>query len=224
MKKRCVRCKKIKKLEEFYKNKTIKDGYNTYCKICHKKHNKKVYYENHAHTRTILNNNRRFKMAQTKIKLFEYLKNKKCKDCKEDNPIVLDFHHLRDKRKAISQMIRRDYAWKTILDEIKKCIILCANCHRIRTAKEQNWHAYINEDIELHTMRDACISKKSKPGSSSKYKGVSWGKRDKIWSAKITVNYKLIHLGSFKDEKKAAAAYNKAAKKYHGKNARLNKL
>ncbi len=158
------------------------------------------------------------------MKLFEYLKNKKCKDCKEDNPIVLDFHHIRDKRKAISQMIRRDYAWKTILNEIKKCIILCANCHRIRTAKEQNWYAYINENIKLHTMQDACINRKSKPGSSSKYKGVCWAKKDKVWRAYITINQQQINLGSFKDEKKAAIAYNKAAKKHFNKNVRLNKI
>lgn len=41
----------------------------------------------------------------------------------------------------------------------------------------------------------------------SKYKGVTWIKRDKRWRAQIQRNGKLIYLGHFKDEKKAAVAY-----------------
>ena len=59
-------------------------------------------------------------------------------------------------------------------------------------------------------------------GKSSKYKGVCYHKCAKFWTAKITVNYKQIGLGSFKQEKLAAEAYDEAAKKYFGEFARLN--
>lgn len=59
------------------------------------------------------------------------------------------------------------------------------------------------------------------PGSS-KYKGVSWYNRDKVWAVKIMADGKTIRIGYFKDEIQAALAYDKAAKKYHGEFAALN--
>jgi len=59
-------------------------------------------------------------------------------------------------------------------------------------------------------------------GATSKYKGVDWKKDKKKWCARIYFNGKLIFLGYFKDEKQAAKAYDKAAKKYYGQFAYLN--
>jgi len=57
---------------------------------------------------------------------------------------------------------------------------------------------------------------------TSKYKGVTWHREGKCWQARIIGNHKYIHLGSFRDELKAAKAYDKAAIKYHGEFAALN--
>jgi len=57
---------------------------------------------------------------------------------------------------------------------------------------------------------------------SSKYKGVSWNKYARKWSAYILYNGKRQHLGYFKDEIIAAKVYNNAAKKYYGDSVRLN--
>lgn len=57
---------------------------------------------------------------------------------------------------------------------------------------------------------------------SSKYKGVSWNKRDKYFEAYINVNKKRIRLGYYKNELEAAKAYDAAAKLYHKQFARLN--
>lgn len=57
----------------------------------------------------------------------------KCEKCCENHPACLEFHHQDNKNKdfiisaAISQ---RGYSKKKILDEIKKCSILCSNCHK----------------------------------------------------------------------------------------------
>ena len=45
-----------------------------------------------------------------------------------------------EKRDAISNMVNRGYSWKSILIEIDKCDIRCANCHRRRTAKQFGWY------------------------------------------------------------------------------------
>jgi hypothetical protein len=57
--------------------------------------------------------------------------------------------------------------------------------------------------------------RKMRGNFSSKYKGVFWNERRKRWFARINVDGKLIHIGSFKKEKDAARAYDAAAKKYH---------
>ncbi len=67
--------------------------------------------------------------------LLEYLSGKSCTDCGENDPIVLDFDHKNpdDKFKSVSKMLSGHYSWKSILKEIEKCEIRCANCHRRKT-------------------------------------------------------------------------------------------
>jgi hypothetical protein len=59
-----------------------------------------------------------------------------CADCGIQHPAVLDFHHIEpvngDKTKRVSQMISSGLRWQAILEQIDKCIVLCANCHRKR--------------------------------------------------------------------------------------------
>lgn len=58
-----------------------------------------------------------------------------CKDCGyRENPYALQFDHISDDKKdSVSNLIRSDYSWETILVEINKCEVVCANCHAIRT-------------------------------------------------------------------------------------------
>ena len=58
---------------------------------------------------------------------------------------------------------------------------------------------------------------------SSIYKGV-FQRSKNCWSAVIGFERNIYHLGYFNTEKKAALAYNKAAKQYHRKFARLNEI
>jgi hypothetical protein len=48
---------------------------------------------------------------------------------------VYDFHHLHDKKYTISNMFLRN-SKEEILKEAEKCILLCANCHRMHHAKQ----------------------------------------------------------------------------------------
>ena len=50
--------------------------------------------------------------------------------------VVLDFDHVRGKkRKAVSRMIGEGYGLIAISEEMAKCEVRCANCHRRKTAK-----------------------------------------------------------------------------------------
>lgn len=62
----------------------------------------------------------------------------------------------------------------------------------------------------------------SKPGKTSKFRGVSWNKKDRKWVAQIGAKGGHIRLGYFKDEVEAAKAYDKAAVELHESFACLN--
>jgi len=54
----------------------------------------------------------------------------KCVKCGYSNCIsALDFHHENDKEEMLSRLIK-DSSKQKVLKEAKKCILLCANCHR----------------------------------------------------------------------------------------------
>ncbi len=60
-----------------------------------------------------------------------YLKINHCADCGENNPIVLEFDHVRGtKLYAISELKRKSTNLKKLEEEINKCEVRCANCHR----------------------------------------------------------------------------------------------
>jgi formate-dependent nitrite reductase cytochrome c552 subunit len=63
------------------------------------------------------------------------LKRQPCTDCgKCYDPWVMDFDHVRGEKKyELSRFARICVAWETLKEEVVKCDIVCANCHRTRT-------------------------------------------------------------------------------------------
>lgn len=43
---------------------------------------------------------------------------------------ALEFHHLDEKQKEFGISGRISRAWESIVRELKKCLLVCANCHR----------------------------------------------------------------------------------------------
>lgn len=66
------------------------------------------------------------------------------------------------------------------------------------------------ENLRIVSNRQNQQNQKNK--KSSKYPGVYWYKQDKKWRAKIKLNGKSKHLGSFIDERDAAMAYERACR------------
>lgn len=57
---------------------------------------------------------------------------------------MLEFDHLRDKKYDVSFLLHRGYGINTLLKEIEKCQVLCANHHRKKTIQElghRGWKA-----------------------------------------------------------------------------------
>ena len=63
-----------------------------------------------------------------------------CSSCGIKDHRVLDYDHINpaDKKYLVSQLVNLAYSLKTIKDEIRKCQVLCSNCHRIRTYEENH--------------------------------------------------------------------------------------
>ncbi len=77
-------------------------------------------------------------------------------------------------------------------------------------------------NLRLCTATDNARNSRSRRGSSSEFKGVSWSKSGKAWQAYIAADKQTIYLGLFEDEGFAARVHDSAARKLHGEFARLN--
>jgi len=80
------------------------------------------------------------------------------------------------------------------------------------------------ENLRVCSASENQMNSEKNKNSSSKYKGVSFYKRDEKWQAGIMLNRKDIYLGRFTSEIEAAKAYNEAAINYFGEFAKLNIL
>ena len=69
---------------------------------------------------------RRWKIKQKMVDLL----GGKCSICGYNKCVnALEFHHKKDKERAVAKLLK-DNSREKVLKEVKKCILLCANCHR----------------------------------------------------------------------------------------------
>lgn len=80
------------------------------------------------------------------------------------------------------------------------------------------------ENLRVVSHSDNLVNRDGWRNSSSKYKGVTFYKRDGNWQAKICPRGKTIHLGYFGTEEEAALAYNAAAVIHYGDKIKLNEV
>jgi len=78
--------------------------------------------------------------AERREELKEFIdkvKDVPCTDCGLTwPPVAMDFDHVRgEKTKSIAQMYSAAYRLELVIEEIAKCEVVCACCHRIRTWK-----------------------------------------------------------------------------------------
>lgn len=66
--------------------------------------------------------------------VIQQIKDTPCFDCKQEYPhFVLDLHHEGKKTDNLSVAYRDGWGINKIVKELKECIVLCSNCHRLRT-------------------------------------------------------------------------------------------
>jgi hypothetical protein len=87
----------------------------------------RYYYKNRESEK------KRTKKRTKKLKKWfkDYKQKLKCERCGEEHSACLDFHHEDEKDIGVSELVNRYNTSKSrIREEIEKCEVLCANCHR----------------------------------------------------------------------------------------------
>jgi hypothetical protein len=72
------------------------------------------------------------------------------------------------------------------------------------------------ENLRAATVGQNQHNRKTNANNTSGYKGVSWNKALKKWTARITLERKIIHLGYFANVEEAAEVVRKAREELHG--------
>lgn len=130
----CSKCNEHKSIKEFRPRKDRPGTVQPHCKACDTKNT----------------------IAQEKSRkqfLIKYLGNA-CVDCGViDNDIeIYDFHHLEPEHKDFTIQSRKSASLDTIVKELDKCVLLCANCHTRRHSAMKSESGYSNK-IEGNTER-----------------------------------------------------------------------
>jgi hypothetical protein len=133
----CGKCKQNYPESNFYKDKHKKDGLSWDCKECvskkHKKYRtnsdipkicKQKWQKNNPNKKREYN-----KQLYDKVKFFQqtYLKRNPC-DCGVSDVECLDYHHI--DQKTLENRVPSIHTFKQSINEMTKCIVVCANCHR----------------------------------------------------------------------------------------------
>lgn len=125
----CVRCSSVKSLDNFHKSKKNLDGLQIYCKACRKTIDA-ASYANNEHRQKAIRDRRATVRAYNAEMLRRYKTFCKCRVCKEAEAIALDLHHTDPTEKELPVSNAVSCSTDTLRREIRKCVVLCANCHR----------------------------------------------------------------------------------------------
>ena len=149
MQKICIKCKQIKNVDEFHwRNKKLKIK-QKHCKDCARNYKQNAYNKRKNHYKQLSSKNAAIAKERNFRKIIEFYSKNHCVDCGESDPIVLEFDHQNDKKCDVSTLLMDCWTWGPIKEEIDKCVVRCANCHRRKTAEESNWLIYrlMNETV-----------------------------------------------------------------------------
>jgi hypothetical protein len=82
---------------------------------------------------------KRARQRALRAHVLDYLREHPCADCAASDPVVLEFDHIGQKTASISDLISVTATIRVIDAEIDQCEVVCANCHRRRTAARAGW-------------------------------------------------------------------------------------
>lgn len=137
--KNCYLCKIDKGIRDFRPSKRGKFGLHSYCISCEREYNRK----RHAKTKEQRRHRKRELYVEVRTYVLDYLSENPCVLCGEDDYVVLEFDHVGDKSHGVAELCN-ERNLKAVKEEIAKCRVLCANCHKRETAKQRGYYQYYN--------------------------------------------------------------------------------
>lgn len=149
MLKACTKCGEEKdEAEGFHLRDRLKNSRRSICKSCCSAHKKEHYRKNKDRCKAQIREYKQGSRLEVREKTFEHLRENPCVDCGESDILVLEFDHVRGLKKYnICDMMRGSFSWKSVQKEIEKCEVVCANCHKRRTAKRfGSWRLFWPSD------------------------------------------------------------------------------
>jgi len=104
-------------------------------KAYHKEQSRKYYLKNKDKVMALSKTNR----AVGKARWDTFKRTLKCAQCEQNHPAALDFHHTdpSEKENIVSNLVSEG-RFSAAMEEVQKCIVLCANCHRIHHYEEKS--------------------------------------------------------------------------------------
>lgn len=125
MSKYCPQCKQTKNQEEYSKHARRSDGLQSICKAC-KQQLDRTYYQDHKWQKIAYN-------KQVRRAAVAWLEEVKvchgCCCCQETEGCCLQFHHVRGTKDADISVKAGNWSRAKIVEELRKCVVVCANCH-----------------------------------------------------------------------------------------------
>ena len=126
-KQQCIRCSEILPITSFNKRRRKTSEFDNRCRNCVNKRRNEWNVKNRSynHQKTLLEKSKRRDYVNS-------IKSAGCSKCGYNKCLMaLTFHHMDKKTKidTISNMICSLANMEVIKNEIKKCILLCQNCH-----------------------------------------------------------------------------------------------
>lgn len=98
----------------------------------------------------------RSKQSEQRNSIKEYIDSlkDKCVNCTESDISCLDFHHIigEEKDNSLSNAIKNKWGKKRIEEEIKKCVVLCSNCHR-----KLHYYNLSLKELKEYNIKQLCL-------------------------------------------------------------------
>jgi len=145
---RCRKCGALKPWTEFPRRGRDSGRLQTWCKECFAAYKAERHKRNHDSEMKRIRRNQAVYVGANRARLSEYLRMHPCVDCGEVDTVVLEFDHVRgQKMYDVSRMVANGFGWEKIEEEIAKCEVRCANCHRRVTHSRRQVQRGIAEPV-----------------------------------------------------------------------------